>query len=207
MKITIVNYGMGNIHSLISSISYIAPHAKVQLTNEIECLKNSDMMILPGVGHFKSAMDKLNAFGLIKPLKRLVLDEKKPILGICLGMQLLFKDSSEGGNNPGIGIFNSEVRYIKKGAQKIPHIGFNTVIPAHNSKMFEGIENLDFYFVHSYCANDLGLGKEKISYCNHNEKFVAAIESDNIWATQFHPEKSQINGLKLLKNFILTHGN
>jgi imidazole glycerol-phosphate synthase subunit HisH len=207
MKIAIVDYGMGNIHSLKSALLYISPRANIALTNDGVALENSDLIFLPGVGHFKTAMDKLESLRLVKTLRELVLDKKKSIMGICLGMQLLFSDSSEGGINLGLGLLNGQVRYIADGVEKIPHIGFNTVTPPSQSRMFAGIDNLDFYFVHSYCVKDIGFDANTTTRCNHNEKFVAAIENGHIWGSQFHPEKSQESGLKLLENFINTHGH
>jgi len=198
---------MGNIHSLKSALIYICPNADIYLAQDRKMLDKADLIFLPGVGHFKVAMDKLASLNLVNTLRELVLDKKRPIMGICLGMQLLFKNSSEGGINSGIGLLNAEVRHINEGIEKIPHIGFNSVEPATDSIMFNNIGNLDFYFVHSYCVNDTGLDGEYITYCNYNEKFVAAVESNNIWGTQFHPEKSQKSGLQLLSNFINHFGN
>ena len=127
-------------------------------------------------------------------------------MGICLGMQLLFSNSSEGGLNRGLGLLDGEVRRIQNGVEKIPHIGFDAVSPCSEGKMFTGVNKLDFYFVHSYCVKHAD-NESKLSYCNYNEKFVAAIEKKHIWGTQFHPEKSQGNGLQLLKNFIDSYGN
>ena len=207
MKIAIVDYGMGNIHSLKSALIYISPNAVIDLVKDNKMLDKADLIFLPGVGHFKVAMEKLVSLNLVNTLRNLVLDNKKPIMGICLGMQLLFKNSSEGGINPGIGLLNAKVRHINEGMEKTPHIGFNSVEPAIDSYMFNNIENLDFYFVHSYCVNETRLNGAQITYCNYNEKFVAAVESNNIWGTQFHPEKSQKSGLQLLSNFIRHFAN
>jgi len=206
MRIGIVNYGMGNIHSLKGALANISPSADIELVNDSESLSEVDLIFLPGVGHFKVAMETLGSLGLDEVLKMLVLDNKKPIMGICLGMQLLLSNSSEGGINPGLGLIDGEVRRIADGIEKIPHIGFDEVSPSAGSKMFTGIEKLDFYFVHSYCVKKTS-NNSILTYCNYNENFIAAIENKHIWGTQFHPEKSQNSGLQLLRNFINTHGN
>ena len=206
MKIAIVDYGMGNIHSLKGALAYISPSANIALVNDSKSLGEADLIFLPGVGHFKAAMEALDSLGLAEILKILVLDNKKPIMGICLGMQLLFSNSSEGGINPGLGFVGGKVRRIADGLDKIPHIGFDTVNPPSHSLMFAEIDNHDFYFVHSYCVEDTD-DNCITTYCNYNKNFVAAIEKEHIWGTQFHPEKSQSSGLQLLKNFIITLGN
>jgi glutamine amidotransferase len=206
MKIAIVDYGMGNIHSLKGALTYISPSADIALVNDGKSLGETDLIFLPGVGHFRAAMNALDSLGLAEELKILVLDNKKPIMGICLGMHLLLSNSSEGGINPGLGLVDGKVRRIEDGVEKIPHIGFDTVNPPSHSFMFAGIKNLDFYFVHSYCVKNTD-NDCIITYCNYNKNFVAAIEKGHIWGTQFHPEKSQGSGLQLLRNFIVTHGN
>jgi len=206
MRIAIVDYGMGNIHSLKGALTYIAPSADIILVNDGKTLGGADLIFLPGVGHFKTAMDTLNSLGLTDILKILVIDKKKPIMGICLGMQLLFSNSSEGGINPGLGLIDGKVRRIENGVEKIPHIGFDSVSTVSGSKMFTGVNKLDFYFVHSYCVKDAN-DESLLSYCDYNENFVATIEKEHVWGTQFHPEKSQGSGLQVLSNFIVTHGN
>ena len=206
MRIAIVDYGMGNIHSLKGALTFISSSADIALVNDEKTLGDADLIFLPGVGHFKNAMEALDSLGLSEVLQSLVLDKKRPIMGICLGMQLLFSNSTEGGINPGLGLIEGKVRRIKDGDEKIPHIGFDEVNPPSGSKMFAGVEKLDFYFVHSFCVRET-LDDSQITYCNHNDQFFAAIEKEHIWGTQFHPEKSQENGLKLLRNFIDTYGN
>jgi glutamine amidotransferase len=206
MRIAIVDYGMGNIHSLKGALTFISSSADIALVNDEKTLGDADLIFLPGVGHFKNAMEALDSLGLSEVLQSLVLDKKSPIMGICLGMQLLFSNSTEGGINPGLGLIEGKVRRIKDGDEKIPHIGFDEVNPPSGSKMFAGVEKLDFYFVHSFCVRET-LDDSQITYCNHNDQFFAAIEKGHIWGTQFHPEKSQENGLKLLRNFIVTYGN
>ena len=207
MKIIIVDYGMGNIQSLIGALKSLNHKAKIFVSNEHDIISAADLLFLPGVGHFKAAMDNLESLELTELLRELVLYKGIPIMGICLGMQLLFRSSLEGGFIKGLGFFDAEVKPIRSGREKIPHIGFNTVVPATKSKMFKKIKHRDFYFVHSFCVNNLEIKDAKITYCDYNESFIAAIELKNIWGTQFHPEKSQDSGLKLINNFLVTHAN
>ena len=167
------------------------------------CTISSDKIILPGVGHFGKAMDYLRHNNLDEALHKSVLVDKKPILGICLGMQLMCQISQEG-ESKGFGWFDASVTKMKvenKLKYKIPHIGWNTAERAKESQIFKGIEPEDeFYFVHSYCvANTV---KEEI-LCKTvlESKFVSALAKDNIYGVQFHPEKSHESGFKLLKNF------
>ena len=207
MKIVIVDYGMGNIQSLKGAISTLNHKAKIFVSNEHNIISEADLLFLPGVGHFKAAMDKLESLKLTELLRELVLYKGIPIMGICLGMQLLFRNSLEGGFVKGLGFFDAEVKPIRSGREKIPHIGFNTVVPATKSKMFKKIKHRDFYFVHSYCVNNLEIKDAEITFCNYNESFIAAIEAGKIWGTQFHPEKSQDSGLQLINNFLVTHAH
>jgi imidazole glycerol-phosphate synthase subunit HisH len=207
MKIVIVDYGMGNIHSLKGALTTLNHKGKIFVSNEHNLISEADLLFLPGVGHFNAAMQKLESLKLIELLRELVLTKKTPIMGICLGMQLMFRSSLEGGKVKGLGFFDAEVKLIRSGREKIPHIGFNTVVPATKSIMFKNVKHRDFYFVHSYCVNNLEIKDAKISSCDYNESFIAALELDNIWGTQFHPEKSQDSGLKLINNFLVTHAN
>jgi imidazole glycerol-phosphate synthase subunit HisH len=207
MNIVIIDYGMGNIHSLKGALKTLNHKADIYVSNEQNLISEADLLFLPGVGHFKAAMDKLESLKLTKLLRELVLYKEIPIMGICLGMQLLFRNSLEGGFVKGLGFFDAEVRPIRSGREKIPHIGFNTVVTATKSKMFKNIKHRDYYFVHSYCVNNLEIKDAKITYCDYNESFIAAIELGNIWGTQFHPEKSQDSGLHLINNFLVTHAH
>ena len=201
MKIAIVDYGMGNIKSISSSLKYLGVD-EVVLTNDFTEMQNSDKIILPGVGSFGKAMSKIKEIEIDIFLKKLVFEEKKPILGICLGMQLLSLSSDEDGENNGLGMIDTIVRkFPENKGHKIPHVGFNQVKSPKVSKLFFGLkQNSDFYFIHSYRM----IGEEEIcaSICNYGGEFIAAFEKDNIAGVQFHPELSQANGLHLLKNFI-----
>jgi len=206
MKTVIVDYGMGNVHSLKGALTNVNKIKDIYVSNDHKLISKADLIFLPGVGHFKKAMEKLENLDLTNLLRELVIIKKKPIMGICLGMQLLFRGSSEGGISGGLGLLNADVRKLSEGKGKIPHIGFNSVCPSNNSQMFKNISHRDFYFVHSYCVRKFELKGAQISFCHYNERFVAAVEFENIWCTQFHPEKSQGSGLDIICNFVDAYG-
>jgi glutamine amidotransferase len=200
MKIVIVDYGMGNLKSVTSAIRYLG-YDNISLSNELSELRNADKLILPGVGNYARAMSQINELDLASSIKQLVLDEKKPILGICLGMQLMGTSSTESGFNTGLGLIDGTVEAFASKELKIPHVGYNQVVPFNNSRLFAGIPvEPDYYFTHSFrMYSKADIGK---SMCLYGEEFVASFEIDNIAGVQFHPELSQTNGLQLLKNFI-----
>jgi glutamine amidotransferase len=199
MKITIVDYGMGNIYSLQSALKFLGYDSIC--SNKSEDIINADKIILPGVGSFKIAMDNIIKLKIDKSIKIAVKEHNIPILGICLGMQLLGVSSTEDRFSNGLNLFEGEVTKFTDQSVKIPHVGFNNVYYPDNSTLYKGIKmNSDFYFVHSY---KMKTNKIKgIGYTSNGENFVASFEQGNIFGTQFHPEKSQTNGLLLLKNFI-----
>jgi glutamine amidotransferase len=200
MKLVIVDYGMGNITSIISALSYLGQD-NVVVSNDIQTLNNANKLILPGVGNYAMAIDKIKKLNLDTQIEELVINQKKPILGICLGMQLLGCSSTESGFNPGLSLVNGIVDKFGINGLKIPHVGYNQVVPNDNSRLYDGIEgDPDFYFTHSFKM----LSKSSIgqSFCHYGEDFVASFELDNIAGVQFHPELSQKNGLQLIKNFI-----
>ena len=200
--IAIPNYGLGNVGSLINSLNKI--DVKFTLISNPELLKNFDKIILPGVGTFSKGINKLEMLGWTKPLNQFN-SEKKPILGICLGMQLLFDRSDEFNekNIKGLGFIDGEVKMLKSNSNfKIPHMGWNNIKVKNNHQIFSGISpNVDYYFVHSYACYPKQQ-KNILSTTNHYESFVSSINKENIIAFQFHPEKSPPSGLKILKNFI-----
>jgi imidazole glycerol-phosphate synthase subunit HisH len=201
MKVAIIDYGMGNIYSIQSALSFI--EVESEYTNVKENILKSDRIILPGVGSFRKAMQHIQFLELDKILKEAVYELNIPVLGICLGMQLLGKSSTEDGFTEGLGIFNGLVTKFNfdDPSIKVPHVGFNSVINPSNSALYKNIsENSDFYFVHSYKMSSSET--DGIGYCNYVENFVASFEQHKVFGTQFHPEKSQTNGLRLLKNFI-----
>lgn len=200
MKVAIVDYGMGNICSIESSLLHIGL-TNLELTSEHEALSSADKLILPGVGAFGNAINEMNKRNLFELITDLVINKKKPILGICLGMQLLGHSSTEGGFNKGLGFVKNSIERFDAVDISVPHVGFNQVHPHVNSMLFNGIGPMpDFYFTHSYRM--LGKIEDGDSYCEYGGKFIAAFEKDNVAGVQFHPELSQFNGLALLKNFI-----
>ncbi len=200
--ISILNYGMGNIRSILNALNYIG--VKSQIIDSSAQILKSEKLILPGVGSFKLAMKNIKEKKFLDPLDKIALKKKIPILGICLGMQLMAEESDEYGITKGLGWIRGNLRKFpaEKLNIKVPHVGFNTVyFKKENSLLYKGLgEKADYYFVHSYRISCDQC--DKISgWSRYGEKFVASIEQDNIFGTQFHPEKSQSNGLKLLKNF------
>ncbi len=195
--IAVIDYGVGNLFSVEKAFAAIGEEVKV--TGEAEDLKMADKLVLPGVGAFGDCMKNLEATDLI-PIILEQINNKKPLLGICVGLQILFEGSEESPNSKGLGVFKGMVRRINAPQLKIPHMGWNSVT-THNS-LFEGLnENPYFYFVHSYHAvpEDRSLITATTEY---GETLTAAVARDNIYATQFHPEKSGDVGLQLLKNFV-----
>lgn len=194
----LIDYGVGNLYSVAKAVSFVG--GDVKITNDAEDLKRAEKIILPGVGAFGDCMKNLEATGLIPTILEQIA-AKKFLLGICVGLQILFEKSEESPNVKGLGIFKGEVKKISAENLKIPHMGWNAV-NFGESKIFAGLKNNSyFYFVHSYHAAPLD--KNLISATSdYGEKITAAVESENIFATQFHPEKSGDVGLKVLKNFI-----
>jgi glutamine amidotransferase len=202
-KVTVIDYGMGNIWSVISALNYL--NVEVKVSDSPKEILESETLLLPGVGSFRKAMDTLQRLRLDQAIIDSVLEKQHKILGICLGMQLLGSASTEDGETRGLNLFSSPVDKFSEeglGTLKVPHTGFNQVEADPDSKLFRGIEsNSDFYFVHSYRMLPENLSGIKAE-CEYGERFLAAYERDNIYATQFHPEKSQTNGLILLQNFM-----
>ena len=200
MKIVIVDYGMGNKHSITSALKYIGVQ-EVVVSHKSEDLQSADKLLLPGVGAFNQAMINIQKLELDTVLKNLVLIEKKPILGICLGMQLLCESSDEDGLHSGLGFIKGDVRKFDISPLSVPHVGFNQVKAPANSRLYTGLEELsDFYFTHSFrmqSGSPINAG-----ICEYGQEFIASFELDNIAGTQFHPELSQTNGLKVLENFV-----
>ena len=199
--ITIVDYGMGNLGSIFNMFKKIGVQSKIT-SDKIE-IEKASKILLPGVGSFDAAMSKIKELDFQSLLNFKALEEKIPVLGICLGMQLL-TDSSEEGNLPGLGWIPAETLKFKFDANqnlKIPHMGWNMVQKNRSSKLIDDFEEeARFYFVHSYyvkCKNDAN----SILKTNYGFTFDSVIQKDNIYGAQFHPEKSHKFGMKLFKNF------
>jgi len=200
--ITIIDYGMGNLRSVQKKFQRLG--AKVEITNDLLVIEKSIKLIIPGVGHFANGVKKLKEAGIWDVLNMKVLSEKIPILGICLGMQLMAKHSEEG-DVEGLGWFDANVVRFKIEdpiKYKIPHMGWNSVVSVRKHHIFDDVnENSLFYFVHSYhfeCNNE----KDILTKTTYEYKFVSAIQKENIFGVQFHPEKSHDQGDKIIKNFI-----
>lgn len=199
--ISIIDYGMGNIGSVSNAVKLLG--YDIVVPKNKNDIKNSTHIILPGVGSFYNGMKNLKKMKLIDILNEEVLDKKKPFLGLCLGMQILADDGEEGGYAAGLGWISGSVKkfQIDETKFKIPHVGWNDIFPRTNSILFQNIQTPIFYFVHSY--QFLVRDKTCISAeCEYGTKFVAAVEKDNIFGLQFHTEKSQREGLKVLENFL-----
>jgi len=194
---------MGNIWSVLSALRYLGCDPKV--SGEPEEIARAGVLLLPGVGSFRKAMTALRETGLDDAIRQAVQNKGGKILGICLGMQLMGSRGSEDGDMAGLGLISASADKFtpqETGVNKIPHIGFDLVRSAPGSLLFRGLPDAaDFYFVHSYRMLHHGL-PGKVATCRYGNEFLAAYEQDNIYATQFHPEKSQTNGLVLLKNFL-----
>jgi imidazole glycerol-phosphate synthase subunit HisH len=201
-KVGIVNYGMGNLQS----VKNVLDHMSVEsfLVEDEYVLKKTKYLILPGVGSFNKAMENLNNQNLVKGIREFVKNKKNKLLGICLGMQLMGKASKEDGNTSGLGLVEMSFNLfpVKKNF-KVPHIGFNEVkIKTDKKRFFKGIKDMsDFYFNHSYMTKDNEKMDTEIT-CDHGTKFLAAFQKNNLYGSQFHPEKSQSNGLRLISNFL-----
>lgn len=200
--IAIVDYSMGNLNSVYKKIAKLNAHCIV--SSSVEQILKADKIIIPGVGHFAKAVENLKSTGLWDVLNEIALIQKKPILGICLGMQLMAKKSEEG-NVDGFGWLDAEVVRFKVSDEikfKVPHIGWNQISIAKDSKIMKGLDSKsEFYFVHSYHFKN----SNKIDILNETEydyTFTSAIEKENIFGVQYHPEKSHDAGETLLKNFI-----
>ena len=202
-NITVVDYGMGNLWSVLSALRYLGCNPII--SDDPEEIVRADALLLPGVGSFRNAMTSLQKNGLNQAIIEAVQGRGTKILGICLGMQLLGLSSTEDGNAAGLGLIPAQVdKFTLKeiGTNKIPHIGFDVVQSQPDWSLFKGLHSAaDFYFVHSYRLLPAGL-RGKCAICSYGVDFLAAYEENNIFATQFHPEKSQTNGLILLKNFL-----
>jgi len=206
MNIVIVDYKSGNISSVINSFNEVAKDkVKIDVTSDINKIKSSDKVVLPGQGSFKSCVDGLNNInGLVDTLNEFAIDNKKPLLGICVGLQMFADIGYEETETKGLGWISGKVSKIdnQNGKYKLPHIGWNQINIVKGSKIFKDIENNShMYFVHSYefIPNEKNVISATTDYSSN---VVCAVEKENIFGTQFHPEKSDKVGLKIIDNFI-----
>jgi len=206
MKISIVDYKSGNISSVINSFNEVAKDkVNIEVTSDIIKIKSSDKVVLPGQGSFKSCVEALNSIdGLVGTLTDFAINNKKPLLGICVGLQMFADIGYEETETKGLGWISGKVSKIdnQNGKYKLPHIGWNQINIVKDSKIFREIENNShMYFVHSYefIPKDKNLISATTDYSSN---IVCAVESENIFGTQFHPEKSDKFGLKIIDNFL-----
>lgn len=201
-SVLVVDYGMGNLHSVHKALE--ACGANVIVSNERKHIEKAERIVLPGVGSFGHGIMNLRELNLSDLLTEQVIVKKKPFLGICLGMQLAAKTGHEHGEYEGLGWINAHVRKldVDTAIYKVPHMGWDDVEFITEDSLFEGIANLSsFYFVHSYhfIPDESGLAT---SVCSYGKRLVASLKKENIHLVQFHPEKSQKNGLRILSNFL-----
>ena len=206
MNVTIVDYKSGNISSVINSFKEVAQNkVKIEVTSDLNKIKSSDKIVLPGQGSFKSCIDALNKInGLVETLNDFAINNKKPLLGICVGLQMFADVGYEETETKGLSWISGKVSKInnQNGKYKLPHIGWNEVNIVKDSKIFKNIKNNShMYFVHSYefIPNDKSVISATTDYSSNH---VCAVEEENIFGTQFHPEKSDKTGLKIIDNFI-----
>ena len=206
MNVTIIDYNSGNIRSVINSFKEVAKDTvSIEVTSDLNKIKSSDKLVLPGQGSFKNCIEALNSInGLTDTLKEFAIINKKPILGICVGLQMFADVGYEEVETKGLGWISGKVSKIdnQNGEYKLPHIGWNQINIIKNSKIYEDIkDNSHMYFVHSY--EFVPEDKSVISATtDYSSKIVCSIEKENIFGTQFHPEKSDKIGLKIINNFI-----
>ena len=206
MNITIVDYNSGNISSVVNSFKEVVQNkVNIEVTSDLKKIKTSDKVVLPGQGSFKSCVDALNNIsGLVESLNEFAIDNKKPLLGICVGLQMFADIGYEETETKGLGWISGKVSKInnQNGKYKLPHIGWNQINIVKESKIFKDVKNNShMYFVHSYefITNDKNIISATTDYSTN---IVCAVEKDNIFGTQFHPEKSDKIGLKIINNFI-----
>ena len=199
MRIAVVDYGMGNIRSVSKALERVAPRAEVLVTSDPKAIREAERVVVPGQGAMPDCMRQLSASGA----RDAVIEAagEKPFLGICIGLQMLFERGEEG-DTPGLGLLPGRVPRLKVSGLKIPHMGWNEVAQRRSHPLWAGIaDGSRFYFVHSYhpAPSDAAL---VAGTCEYGAPFTCAVARDNIFAVQFHPEKSQSAGLQLLSNFV-----
>ncbi len=206
MSIVVVDLGTGNLRSVAKAVEHVAPKKTVQISHLPEVIQQAERIVLPGQGAIGTWMKQLE----LEAIREAVLGalKSKPVLGICLGLQALFESSSEYSEAKCLNIMQGKVEHfavhlpLEQSQLSIPHMGWNNVIQTQSHPLWNGIENkARFYFVHSYFARCITVGEE-VGQCNYGIPFTAAAANDNLFAVQFHPEKSQHDGLKLIENFV-----
>tara|TARA_B100001123_G_C14946791_1_gene882019 strand:- start:97 stop:729 length:633 start_codon:yes stop_codon:yes gene_type:complete len=204
--ITIVDYGLGNVLSAKQSFTKVLNDKKingyVNISSSAKDISNSTHVVLPGQGAFKSCMNGLKSIsGMIEEISKFALIEKKPFLGICVGMQLLATDSEENGKHFGLNWIPGHIKKLPKKNLKMPHMGWNEVLPLKTSKNKFSFQKSDYYFVHSYYFN-CEKKNNILAYTNYGIDFASIVFKENIYGVQFHPEKSSTQGLSLIESFV-----
>jgi glutamine amidotransferase len=199
MRIAVVDYGMGNIRSVSKALERVAPQAEVLVSADPEAIRSAERVVVPGQGAMPDCMRQLAASGAREAV--IEATRAKPFLGICVGMQMLFQHGEEG-DTPGLGLLAGEVPRLRAGGLKIPHMGWNQVRQARTHALWREVpDGARFYFVHSYYPRPADAALTA-GTCEYGAVFTCAVARDNIFAVQFHPEKSQSAGLQLLSNFV-----
>jgi len=199
--IVIVDHGLGNLLSVRKAFEAVADGVPITVTNDPRLLASASRVVLPGVGNFQAGMNNLQALDMIEALHRAVMERGTPMLGICLGMQLLAEEGEEFGPRQGLGYLPGRVRQLDSGGFELPHLGWDDISVERDSILLPiKAASHDYYFVHSYildCPQEYVL-----AWCDYGEKFPAMVRRENIYGIQFHPEKSRSWGLDILRNFV-----
>lgn len=210
-SIAVIDYGMGNLHSIEKALQHASPEINVQITADSTLIEKADRILFPGVGAIRDCMQALDSSGLSSVIKSVA--KTKPFLGICLGMQALLSESEENDKTDCLGIFKGHVEHFAEnkvdssGSRlKIPHMGWNNVTQKPHPLWKNIPQDSHFYFVHSYYVKP-GKQEDTIATTDYPDAFTSALAKDNVFAVQFHPEKSQTVGLQLLKNFLSWNGD
>jgi glutamine amidotransferase len=197
MRVTVIDYKAGNLTSVLKTLHHLGVETVVT-DGDLSLVDSAERIVLPGVGHF-AATQRLDSTGLTGGI-RAAIARGVPFLGICVGMQWLFAGSSEAPHQPGLGVFSETCTRFPEGCEKVPHVGWNSLEPRPGSRLFVGIEPGEFvYFTHSYKGP---ISRDTAATTHYIESFAAAVERDNVFSVQFHPEKSGETGLKILRNFL-----
>jgi glutamine amidotransferase len=202
MRVTVIDYKAGNLTSVLKALHHVGVETVVS-DGDLALVQNAERIVLPGVGHF-AATERLDATGLTTAI-RAAITRGVPFLGICVGMQWLYAGSSEAPAQPGLGHFSESCAHFSESAEKVPHVGWNSLEVRAKSQLLAGIEPGEYvYFTHSYKAP---VTADTAAITHYIEPFTAAVERGNVMGTQFHPEKSGATGLKILSNFLQWEGN
>ncbi len=206
MSILVIDYGMGNLASVKRAFEECG--ADVIISDDPKSVSRASKIVLPGVGSFAMAMNNIRASGWFDSIKSSV-EKGMPMLGICLGMQLLADEGEEHGSTKGLGLIAGKIQHFstrqKKDELRVPHVGWNEISDKKDDVLLNGIDNgTDFYFVHSYYFN-AGSDNHVLARTPYGDDFASIVRKDNVWGTQFHPEKSSISGFQLIRNFLSVH--